>query len=115
MTVNVSAPSLEHLEHAAELLAAETARLLDRARENARVRQDIEAEDDRPNVRWVTAGYDQRRIARMLTRAHVMLVHPSDERYPGACRVAGYLRDAELGDGPWADIGPVVEGMEAAA
>lgn len=107
----VASPSLEYLERSVELIHAELERLLDRARENERARQDIEAETDEPgrNVRYITAAYDQRRIARMLSRGHAMLVHPSDDRYPGAERVLGYLRDAELADGPWRPSGALVE------
>lgn len=102
------APSLEHLEDNAQLVTREVARLLARVAEHAGALQDLEAElaEDwsapaAARHRWLLA--DLRRIARMLARAQLELVHPSDERAAAVPKVRGYLDEADRADAPWRD------------
>lgn len=115
------APGLERIEEAAEKLRAELERVLERARDEHRRLQDIDAElEDNAGalgsamvVRHATA-HRLRIIARALTRSQCVLVLPDDQawidgteggepvsRYAAARQVLGWLGEAEADDAPW--------------
>lgn len=108
------APTLEGIERASELLLAEVARVMERARENERRLQDCDAEAEVFDPVRARVARDQRVIARMLTKAQCELVPPDDDRYGAARQTYGYAVEADKGDAAWVDHrAPAVEGVAA--
>lgn len=102
-TVENRAPSLEGLERASELLLAEVARVMERARDNERRLQDCDAEAEVFDPVRARVAREQRVIARMLTKAQCELVHRDDERYGAARKTHGYAVEADRDDADWKD------------
>jgi len=93
------------LQHSAELVAREALALVARA-ETVREQLDrATANGEAPGVHIFTCKLAA--IARQLTRAQAVLVHPEDERYHAAQAVMGYCDEADQRS-PWEPAAPVL-------
>lgn len=89
------------LEHAAKLVSREAAVLLHRAQEeHERIDRARATGND---VAERAALHRLARIARQLTRAQAVLVHPDDGRHRAAQAVIGYCDEADSGN-PWSPV-----------
>lgn len=104
-------PTVDHVEHNAELVTRELARLVEHARDRLRMLQDVDAElaavDDYDRVagnallRRHKLAYELRVICRQLTRAQAALINAADPRAPLVGVQLGWLAQAEQDDRPW--------------
>ena len=92
---------LRLIEEEVEAVKNEADKLLARAREAHRAVQDIEVEVEghgdpsRLYAAILAVRSDVASIARQLTRSQASLVHPSDPRYAAACKVVGWVDQAD--------------------
>lgn len=108
------APSLDGLEHDAEVVLRKLEWLLERARLVKRVMEDCDEGSDVYNPARAAAAQELRLISRMLTRAWCDLVPRTDERYVAARQVHADTLDADRLDGAWLSHTEPVQGGIAA-
>lgn len=104
-------PTVDHVEHNADLVTRELARLVENARERLRAIQDVDAELAGIDEYDCTAGsallrrhklaYELRVICRQLSRAQAQLIAADDNRAPLVADQLRWLEQAENDDRPW--------------
>jgi len=93
-------PSIESFEQAAVRLAAEAARVVERARAEQERLATAEAAGGGEGARF-SASWRLRMLARSMQRAQSVMVTPTDERYTAASEVLRWLDEEDGRDAPW--------------